>query len=75
MNLIDLLAADTRAADTVRAVVGTVTAVAGRRVTVSVGGGAVPGVPVARVYSAPAVGDVVLILKIGSAWLALTPLG
>jgi hypothetical protein len=74
-NLLDALSAELGRGDNVRAVVGTVTGVAGRAVTVSIAGGAVDGVPCARVYASPANGDVVLILKIGSAWLALTALG
>lgn len=74
-SLIEVLAAELARDDDVRAVVGTVTAVGSKQVTVSIAGGTVAGVPTARIYSAPANGDVVLILKIGSAWLALTALG
>jgi hypothetical protein len=74
-SLLDVLAAELGRPDTVRAVVGTVTAVGAGDVSVSIAGGTVDGVPCARVYAAPAAGDVVLVLKIGSAWLALTALG
>jgi hypothetical protein len=74
-NLLDQLAAELGRADNVRAVVGTVASVAGRTVTVTVAGGTVPGVPLARSYLAPQVGDTVLILKIGVAWLVLAALG
>lgn len=74
-NLLDVLSAELGRGDNVRATVGTVTGVSSRTVTVTIAGGTVAGVPCARVYAAPANGDVVLILKIGAAWLALTALG
>lgn len=75
MSLLDRLAADVRRPDALRSVVAVVTAVGDRTVDLSVAGGSVSGIPVATAYAAPVVGDVVLVVKIGSAWLALTGLG
>lgn len=75
LNLLDHVAADARRQDVVRGVVATVTAVSGRLVTLDITGGAVAGIPAAKAYATPAVGDVVLVLKLGDAWLALTALG
>jgi hypothetical protein len=75
VNLLDRLAADAKSPDLLRGVVATVTAVGSGTVTVSVQGGTVAGVPKARSYTSPAVNDVVLVVKVGSAWLALTALG
>ena len=74
-TLLDHLAADARRADQLRSVVATVTAVGTNTVDLSVNGGTVPGVPVADSYAAPTVGDVVLVVKLHSAWLAFTRLG
>lgn len=75
MNLLDLLASDAARPDVVRGVVATVTSVGTGVVSISVNGGTVTNVPIAQSYSSPAVGNVVLVLKLGSAWLALTALG
>lgn len=75
MNLLDHLTAQAADGDVLRGVVGTVTATSSGVVTLSVLGGSVPNVPVARSYASPTVGDQVLVVKIGPAWLALTALG
>lgn len=71
MNLLDALATNT---DTLRAVTAKVTAVSGRKVTLSVQGSTVAGIPVASSYQDPKVNDVVVALKIGSAWVVVSDL-
>ncbi len=75
MSLIDSLSNDLYRAQTTRGLVAKVTAVGATTVDVEVGGSTVAGVPVSSSYLGPAVDDVALILKIGSAWVAVTALG
>lgn len=75
MSLLDRIAADVRRPDMLRGVVATVTAVGTTTVDLSVLGGSVEGVPCARAYAVPTVGDVVLVVKVASAWVVLTSLG
>ena len=75
-NLLDLLDRDKNNPRNINGRIGVVTAVSGRTVSVNFGtGAAVAGIPCASVYSAPAVSDPVLVISLGSAWIALTKLG
>lgn len=70
MNLLDRLAAQANDPQVVRAVVAKVTAVSGSTVSIDYAGTTLTGIPKAAAYAA-ATNDVALVIKLGSAWLAL----
>lgn len=75
MRLLDELAAQATRPDNVRALTATIAVLAQGRADLDIGDGRVPGVPIADCYPDPQVGDVALVVKIGSTWLVLTSLG
>lgn len=74
MKLLSTLATEI-GRDPIGAVIATVSQVGNYKVDVLVNGTTIPNVPVADCYPTPSVGDTVVIVKIGAAWLALTSLG
>lgn len=75
LPLLDRLAAEANRPDAVRAVIGLVEAVGDGTIDVALAGSVVPAVPIADSYASPDVGETVLVLKIGDAWIAVSSIG